>query len=186
MFASSWVLGPTSCWTLPMLQGVRSVCTTLILLLLVTYTFAVAMVQLLQNLGFNDCRDFFCIFWASLQTISTLLLPLIGQLSPQMYILGDWGFVHIGSETPHGMRVLQFFVAHQLWIWQFFSCLLRLLHKFRNKDIGAGKFDNVPTATNFLLMQTLCGSLGCNVDFTRNVDCGMHFKRTWSLVGCKF
>jgi len=62
-----------------MFQGVRSVCTTLILLLLVTYTFAVAMVQLLQN-----------------------------------------------------------------------------------KDIGAGKFDNVPTATNFLLMQTLCG---WNTDF---------------------
>lgn len=57
-----------------MFQGVRSVCTTLILLILVTYTFAVAMVQLLQN-----------------------------------------------------------------------------------KEIGAGKFDNVPTATNFLLMQTLCG-----------------------------
>ena len=31
----------------------------------------------------------------------------------------------------------------------------------RNKDIGAGKFDNVPTATNFLLMQTLCGCSGC-------------------------
>lgn len=57
-----------------MFQGVRSVCTTLVLLILVTYTFAVAMVQLLQN-----------------------------------------------------------------------------------KEIGAGKFDNVPTATNFLLMQTLCG-----------------------------
>jgi hypothetical protein len=31
----------------------------------------------------------------------------------------------------------------------------------RNKEIGAGKFDNVPTATNFLLMQTLCGCSGC-------------------------
>ncbi|CAK9086509.1 Sodium channel protein type 10 subunit alpha (Peripheral nerve sodium channel 3) (PN3) (Sensory neuron sodium channel) (Sodium channel protein type X subunit alpha) (Voltage-gated sodium channel subunit alpha Nav1.8) [Durusdinium trenchii] len=57
-----------------MFQGVRSVCTTLILLLLVTYTFAVAMTQLLQN-----------------------------------------------------------------------------------KDVGKGKFDDVATATNFLLMQTLCG-----------------------------
>ncbi|CAJ1357249.1 unnamed protein product, partial [Effrenium voratum] len=57
-----------------MFQGVRSVLTTLVLLLLVTYTFAVAMTQLLQG-----------------------------------------------------------------------------------KNIGEGKFDNVPTATNFLLMQTLCG-----------------------------
>ena len=30
----------------------------------------------------------------------------------------------------------------------------------RNKDIGVGKFDDVPTATNFLLMQTLCGFCG--------------------------
>ena len=64
--------------------------------------------------------------------------------------------------TPHG-------------IWNACPSFFRLLHKFRNKDIGAGKFDNVPTATNFLLMQTLCGCLGCNVLFLegvvpRNVD----------------
>ena len=48
---------PHEKYTLPMLQGVRSVCTTLILLLLVTYTFAVAMVQLLQNLGVNGAQE---------------------------------------------------------------------------------------------------------------------------------